>query len=354
MYKNYFLIMVAIALACLGLIFFSVGKENEALASNEVLPPSSKTTYQTYITGNGIVEPSSESIFISSPMNRLILTIPVTVGQKVKKGEVLFTLDNRDLKAEHLIQLTNYQNAQAKLARLTQVPRPEDLAIAEANLKTAQAESLFAKEQYDRVMGLPDMRAISQEEKSKRFLNYQQAEAKLQQVQAECNKIKQGTWLPDLKIAELEVQMAHANLLRIENEMERTNIHAPLDGTILQIKAHEGEMALAEGSRKPLMIMGNIEELNLRVTVNQLDSALFNSHLAAQAFLQGNNKVSFPLEFLRTEPLLVNKDNITNEITEVIDTRVLPVIYRLKNSDQQLWVGQQLDVFIEVPAKKAS
>jgi len=73
----------------------------------------------------------------------------------------------------------------------------------------------------------------------------------------------------------------------------------------------------------------------------------FQSDAPAVAFLQGNEKVKFPLVFVRIEPLLVNKQNLTNDINEKVDTRVLQIIYRIKNDDHPIFVGQQMDVFIE-------
>ena len=60
-----------------------------------------------------------------------------------------------------------------------------------------------------------------------------------------------------------------------------------------------------------------------------------------------NARIEFPLEFVRLEPYLVNKQNFTNEITDKVDTRVLQVIYRIKKHDHPIFIGQQMDVFIE-------
>jgi HlyD family secretion protein len=53
------------------------------------------------------------------------------------------------------------------------------------------------------------------------------------------------------------------------------------------------------------------------------------------------------LEFVRLVPYLVNKENFTNEITDRTDTRVLQIIYRIENRNHHIFVGQQMDVFIE-------
>ena len=69
--------------------------------------------------------------------------------KEVKKGEVLFELENRDLEANLAAQEAAYQIAVAKLKRLESMPRPEDLEAANADLKNTQSELEQAKHQYE-------------------------------------------------------------------------------------------------------------------------------------------------------------------------------------------------------------
>lgn len=347
MSRNYFIVIVAVALACLFLILFSLWKEIDSpVTKNPVIAPP-LTPFKTSIAGVGIVEASSGNILIGTALNRMVEKIFVKVGEKVEKGDMLLYLENRDLKAELMAQEDLYKIAQAKLQKLESLPRSEDLQAAKAVYDSSKAELDLAKNQYEMVLDLMDPRAISQEEKNRRLSNYQQAEAKWQQAQAELDKIKAGTWKPDLEIAQLEVMQADTNVKRVKTDIERTIIQSPIDGTILQVKIHEGEFPAPDAFRMPMMILGNTEEMFLRVSINQLDIPYFCPDSPAVAFLQGDAHVEFPLEFIHVEPLLVNKQNLTNEITEKVDTHVLQIIYRIKGEDPRIFVGQQMDVFIE-------
>lgn len=352
MNRNYFLIIVAVSLACLFLIFFSMLQEIDTSVTKEPLIPPPKAPYKSYISGVGIVEPSSGSISIGTPVNRLVEKIFVTVGAKVKEGDILFFLENRDLKANLAVQEAAYKSAQAKLERLEAFPRPEDLEVAKSALEDAKTELALAKNQYEMILQLSDPRAISQEERNRRLFNFQQAEAKWKQAEAKFDKVKQGTWNPDLEIARFEVIQAKANVQLVTTEIQRTIIQSPINGSVLQIKIHEGEYPPLDISRSPAMILGNIDEMNLRVSINQLDLPNFDSKAPAVAYLQGDSRDEFPLEFIRVEPLLVNKQNLSNEIMEKVDTRVLQIIYRIKSQAFPIFVEQQMDVFIE--AKKSS
>lgn len=315
-----------------------------------VEPPPTKVQVErppfvTYISGLGIVEPESGNINISTSFNRIITKINVSVNAQVQKGEVLFELDNQDLLANLRIKQSEYEKTLANFHKLEEMPRKEDLIIAKEALNSAQAALNDSKEQYDMIINLPNPRAISKEEQNKRLSKYQQAEAELRKAQAQFEKVKSGTWQPELKIAQHEVEQAKADIDAIETEIERTYIKSPIDGTVLQIKIHEGETS---NPNKTAIILGNIDQLNLRVSIDQFKVSMLNPNSSAIAFRQGNLSTKFPLQFIHVEPLMVPKKYVTNEIDEKVDTQVFEILYRIANNNSHLFIGEQMDVYIDV------
>lgn len=67
----------------------------------------------------------------------------------------------------------------------------------------------------------------------------------------------------------------------------------------------------------------------------------------ARATLKGQPKEWFPLKFVRVEPYVIPKKSLTGDNTERVDVRVLQVIYQIDTQGKRLFVGQQLDVFID-------
>ena len=315
--------------------------------------PRTYSPFKTYISAVGIVEASGGNIFIGSPVNRVVDKVEVKVGQKVKEGDVLFRLDAYDLEADLTSRIIDYENAQANLKKLESLPRTEDVASAEAQLNRTKAELDQAKNQYQRVAGLEKSGAMSEEEVNRRRFAFEEADAKFQQSQANLEKVKVGAWPPDLEIARLKVKQSKALVLRAEAEIERTLIRAPTDATVLQIKIHEGEFPPSDSLHNPPMIIGNTDIMNLRVSINQFDASFYNPKAPAVAFLQGNSNISFPIKFLHIEPYFVVKKNLSNELTEKVDTQVLQAIYSFKEGENRIFVGQQMDVFIETNFKPA-
>lgn len=348
MHRDYFKWIVLLAAASVLVVILFMWNENyvKAAPKHQQIVPRAVAPFTTYISAVGIVEASSGNIFIGSPVNRVVDKIEVTVGQKVTTGQILFKLESRDLEADLASRCLDYENALANLKKLESLPRREDIAAATAQLKSAQADFEKGKSQYQRIEGLKPG-AMSQEEIARRKFLFEDAEAKLQQAQADYDKTKAGAWLPDLEIARLQVKQSKALVQRVEADIARTVIRSPTDATILQIKIHEGEFPPSDTSRSPPMIIGNTDKMNLRVSINQFDASYYNPQSKAVAYLQGNSYVDFPLNFVNLEPFFVSKQNLSNDINEKVDTRVLQAIYCFNEGENRVYVGQQMDVFIE-------
>lgn len=345
MNKIFYSIILLIALCFLFFIFMFMREQDPSTPVRSTInTPSSP--FKTFIFGVGVVEAKGGNINIGTSINRVVEKIPVIVGAKVTKGQELVKFENNDLQADVMLQELDYRLAQANLKKIKALPRPEDLITAEANLKNAELDVEQARLQYEMVKNLKDSRALSQEEATRRSFTYQLAVAKQQQAQANLDKVKAGAWQPNLDIAQLKVLQAKSKVMQSKSNLQRTIVKSPIDATILQVKIREGEVPSGI-AQIPLMIIGDTSELHLKVSINQYDVPRFQSNAPAVAFFQGDHRYKFPLEFIRIEPMLVSKQNLTNDIAEKVDTDVLNIIYRIKSSEQPVYIGQQMDVYIE-------
>ena len=351
MNRNYFLVILGLAVLAFFFILFSLWHTEKVPPPQEQVYVHPKAPFKSYISGLGVVESSSENIFIGTPVNRIVDKVLVKVGSKVKAGDVLFKLEDRDLETDLFAKEVEYENSLAKLMKLKSLPRPEDVAPAEASLKVAEVELAQAKSYYDMIQGLQESGAVSQEEQNRRRFNYQQAEAKKQLANADLQKIKAGTSKSDLEIARLEGMESKASVERVKSDIQRTIIRSPINGTVLQVKIHEGEFPPPDPSSTPVMIVGNIDQLHIRVNINQYDASFFDPQSEAVAFLQGDARKEYMLEYVSVEPYLINKTNLSNSINDKVDTKVLQIIYKIKDPDQKIYVGQQMDVFIQAEYK---
>jgi len=81
------------------------------------------------------------------------------------------------------------------------------------------------------------------------------------------------------------------------------------------------------------MILGSVTPLHVRVDVDEHDAWRVRGGALAAASPRGNGSIRIPLEFVRFEPYVIPKKSLTGDSTERVDTRVLQVIYRVKDQN---------------------
>jgi HlyD family secretion protein len=144
------------------------------------------------------------------------------------------------------------------------------------------------------------------------------------------------------------VAQADAAIKVSETEIARSRVAAPIDGEILKLNVRAGEFA-AGITPEPLLLLGRLVPLHLRVDVDEQDAWRVEPRAKAVAAVRGNPSQQTTLEFVRFEPYVVPKRSLTGGSVERVDTRALQVIYRFKPDGFPIHVGQQMDVFIEAP-----
>ena len=324
-----------------------------ALASKPVhkptVPPSPppESTSENTVAAVGLVEPESENIELSCSVSGMVTGLYVQAGDHVKHGQRLFTVDDRDIAAELGVKRAALALAQAKLQKLEQAPRAEEIPPAEAKVEEAKALLADAEVQVKLINSVTDRRAVREEDVKRRELNYEAAKARLEEAQKNLALLKAGTWKPDLQIARGEVQQAAAEVRQLEADLARLTMLAPVDGTILQNKVRLGQYAQCGPLAEPLMVFGGGSDLHVRADVDESDAWRVQTGSGAVAHLRGNSQISFPLEFVRFEPYVIPKKSLTGDAAERVDTRVLQVIYRFRDPKTAVYDGQQIDVYIE-------
>jgi RND family efflux transporter MFP subunit len=254
--------------------------------------------FATAVAGAGIVEASSENIAIGTPVSGIVTAIAVKWGDRVKSGDLLFKIDDRDLQGQ--------------------------LLIANAKVKEAEAGLAKVKNLLDVGEGLSKGTSISVVDLANRRF--------------------------DVGINEGIVASAKAQVDQLKIEVDRRTVRAPLAGRILQIKIHPGEYAQSGVVSPPLMLLGDDTRLHVRVDINENDAWRIKPTAPAMAYVPGNPDLSVRLKFERIEPYAVPKVSLTGESTERTDTRVLQVIYSFERGELPIYIGQRMNVYVDAPA----
>ena len=152
------------------------------------------------------------------------------------------------------------------------------------------------------------------------------------------------------------VDQASAALKAARALLVKYAIKAPLDGVVLAVNTTAGSYVSAQGSYDaytqafaPVVVMsGSQDYLAVRcyvdeILVSRLPTA---EHVQAQMSLRGTD-TKVALEFVRVQPYVTPKIELSNQRQEKVDLRVLPVIFRFKAKNvPAVYPGQLVDVYI--------
>lgn len=339
------------AIAVASLLFAIIWTVAATPIHKPTTPPSPppQTTSANTVGAVGLVEPESENIAISCPVSGLVTAVYANAGDLVHAGQKLFSLDDRNLQAELRVKEAALDAARARLKKLQEEPRAEDIPPAEAKVREATANLADAEVQMKLIESVTDRRAVREEDVQRRRIAYQAAQARLNEANSQLALLKAGAWAPDVAVVQSEVAQADAQMQQVKTDIERLTMTAPMDGIVLQKKVRLGQYAECGPTSEPLMIMGGGSHLNIRADIDEADAWRIPPNTSAVAYVRGDTREKLPLEFVRFEPYVLPKKSLTGDATERVDTRVLQAIYRIRDDHAAVYVGQQMDVYIETP-----
>jgi multidrug resistance efflux pump len=344
-------IVIILAVLGLGMGLWTVATSGR---DNPEPPPASTPSVNPFPSGiaaTGLVEGTSRNVQIAAPENGLVTNVDVQVNDRVEKGDQLFQLDPRQLRAQLTEARAALKLSEAELAKAKAAPRPVTLPPLRAAVEKAKAELALAETELRQTRRAFNNDAATREELNRRQAARDAAEATLDQARASLNEAEAGTWSRDLAIARRQVDQAQANIEAIRRRLRRLTVRAPIAGTVIKRRIEPGEYTAPGFADDSAMVLARLDPLHIRAQVDEEDAPRLRDGAKGVARLRGAADIEVPLEMLRIEPLAEPKQQLTGVATEVVDTRVIEVIFEVQpTTDAPLYPGMLVDVFIEGPA----
>jgi multidrug efflux pump subunit AcrA (membrane-fusion protein) len=317
----------------LAALFIFAGLPDRALGEAEEEPAraAGSLANAARVAGAGVVEPSSEIVDIGTAVSGLVTRLEVRPGEYVTKGQPMFTVDERSIRARIAETSSMISEAQAAMVE------------AQASIGEARAAEGTARQQLGLYRSISDPAAVSRSEVVRA-----EGEATSAQERREVAEAR-------LQAARARLQSARAAQASARTELGRLTVRAPMSGEILAVNIRPGEFVSAGapqgGNAEPYIRMGETRPLHVRIDIDE-DEAV-RLALGAPAFVSPRGAAGNQVRasFVRAEPLVVPKRSLTNSSAERVDVRVLQILYALPSSDV-FRVGQQVDAFI--PAKSSA
>lgn len=213
--------------------------------------PAQRRDLTELVVANGKIQPVLQ-VVINPEVSGEIVELPVKEGQQVKRGEVLVQIKRDNYAASVNSAQATYQSA---LAGQT---------LADANRRKTELE-------YRRFEKLHQSGLVSESE-------FQEAKTAFEVAQASHESSIH------------QVAQAHAALARARDDLSKTTIAAPMDGTVTRLRSQQGERvvgtALMAGTE--IMTIADLDAMEARVDIGEMDIVLValgqKAHLEVDAF----------------------------------------------------------------------
>jgi HlyD family secretion protein len=328
------------------------------------LPPTFNPTTNPYPNGiyaEGMVESdqsSGENINVYPEVSGTVKQIPAREGQEVRKGAVLLLLDDSIQRATTEQLQSQAQAAFTLLEELRAQPRKETLDVNEAQVVSAQASLKTAQDELDKQQAAYnlDPKSISKDALDSAANAVITAKANLEVARRQRDLTRAGAWIYDINNQERTYNALVKSSLSASALLSKYTLRAPRDGIVLSINPAVGSYVSGQGAydtytqgMDPVLVLGSPHtNLNVRCYVDEILVPRIPdiSKMKAQMSVRGS-AVKIPLTYVRMQPFVSPKIELSDQRLELVDVRVLPIIFRIEiPKGMNLYPGLLVDVYI--------
>lgn len=261
---------------------------------------------ETTVLASGVLEASS-LVSVGAEVSGRIEAIHVTLGQDVKKGDLIAELDSLD-------QENAVKSAQAALAAIEAQKRNQEAVLVKAEAALARSQqlsagSLVSKTDLDTAQAAVD-----------------QAKAQIDQLSAQIDQ------------ANLTVDSTKLNLAR-------TRIVAPSDGTVVALVVEEGQTLNANTSTPTIAKIANLDTMVIKAEISEADVVKVKPGQKVYFTILGDpdNRIEATLREIEPAPTSINSDTTNDSASTAIYYNGL---FDVPNPDHGLRISMTAEVTI--------
>lgn len=186
---------------------------------------------------------AKEEVSLSPKSPGKVKTLNAKVGDTVKSGQVLFTLDSDSLQAQLKQQQASIASAQANLNKTESSGVEQQVVQAQQAVDSAQITYNDAKTNYDRTESLYSSGAAPKQDLDTAKTKLDNASVSLSSAQQNLSLIQQKIGPESVNVAQAQVNEAQAAMSSIQSQINDTTIKAPISGIISAVNIHIGEIS---------------------------------------------------------------------------------------------------------------
>ncbi|MBM4128685.1 MAG: efflux RND transporter periplasmic adaptor subunit [Nitrospira sp.] len=256
------ILILVIAVVLIGGGFF-VYKKFLSKPSTQVLQTAKveKGSIRGVLVETGIIKPQVGAVVkIGARATGEIVKMKVKIGDRVKKGQLIALIDDRE------IQMT-IEEKRASLAAAQNTLEQIELTYPQ-RIREAKANYEYAKVNYEREMELLKYEYTTKDAVDKAKSQFEATEATYKRLQDEYKTSE--------KIARANIEDIKAQLGQQETKLTYTRIYAPIDGLVSDVTAQEGETIVAGLQVANLVTVLDTTLLEMWIYVDETDIGRMN------------------------------------------------------------------------------
>lgn len=222
------------------------------------------------INAEAIIFPTAQSV-ITPKINAPVKKFYVTRGQKVRQGQLLAVLENRDLSASALDNKGAYEQAEATYNTSVNATIPEEVQKTELDVQTTRQELDAAQKLYDSRLNLFNQGALPRKDLDSAAVALAQAKSAYNTAKKHLDSLNAVGKQAAVKSAGGQLTSAKGKLLASEAQLSYSEIRSPIDGVVTDRPLYPGEMA---STSTPLLTVMNLKKVIAKAHIPQSDAAL--------------------------------------------------------------------------------
>ncbi len=242
-------------------------------------------------------EVEATQVKISSKVPGRIDQIAVKKGQKVKKGDFIFSIDSPEINAK-LAQATAARlAADAQKQKALNGAQAEDITAAYSTYIKAEAAAQFGEKTFNRIQNLFEQGVIPEQQRDEVETKMKAARETANAAKAIWQKAEKGARAEDKVAADALVQRADAAIQEVEAYLAETTIYALSNGEVSGINAEEGELV---STGFPVVTITNLNDIWVTLFVREDYLSHFKMGSTFEAMIPGldNQRYTFKVDYI--------------------------------------------------------
>lgn len=189
-------------------------------------------------------------------------------GDRIQEEALLAEIGTSSIRLQVRQAEASVEAVSSQLLKMQKGSRPQEIQIAEAGVREAEAGLLEAERHYQRIEQLQEMNAVSNRDYDAAFRQQAMAQARVESARQQLALSLKGPREEDVQAARANLEEARAALALARDRLKKSRLSAPISGVIAYRHVEEGEVVLPG---TPITEILDLDQMKIRLSLGERD-----------------------------------------------------------------------------------